>query len=208
MTYSVPHRVETERLVIRRLERADAEAMVETVTRNMEHLRRYMSWTEHEPQTVEQRRDFIDQSRAEFDAGQDYAMGIFSLDGQFIGGTGFHVHYGPARLEIGYWIDAAHEGKGLVTEVASALTHVGLELTGATIVAIAHAPSNTRSASVPERLGFVRQDQPAHDCFDSGEMVEGVMWWATWDHLTREPLRSHPRPRAFDAQGDELPWPS
>ena len=208
MTYAIPHRIETERLVIRRYEAEDAEQLIDVIPRNMDHLLRYMEWIKFEPQTLEQRREYIQGTHKEFDAGEDYTLGVFDLDGKLIAGTGYHVRFDPRRLEIGYWIDADHEGKGIITEVAAALTHVGLELTGASIIDIAHAPSNARSASVPQRLGFVRQEQPAHECFDDGEMVDGVMWWATWDHLTREPLSTFPRPRAFDAEGQEVPWPS
>lgn len=208
MSYTVPHRIETERLVIRRYTHADAPALADVTTRNADHLRRYMEWVKFEPQSAQQRREYIDRTHKEFEAGEDFTMGIFDRAGQFIGGTGFHVRYDPRRLEIGYWIDADHQGKGLITEVAAALTHVGLELTGASIIDIAHAPSNARSASIPQRLGFVRQDEPAHECFDDGHMVNGVMWWATWDHLKRDPLSAFPRPRAFGGAGHEIPWPN
>lgn len=208
MTYSVPHRIETERLMIRRYTHADAPALADVIPRNANHLRRYMEWIKFEPLTVAGRRDYIDRTLAEFDAHQDYTFGIFDVDGQFIGGTGYHVRFNPRRLEIGYWIDQARQGQGLITEACAALTYVGLELTGASIIDIAHAPSNARSASIPARLGFVRQDHPTHECFDDGQMVDGVMWWATWDHLTREPLNTFARPRAFDAHGTEIPWPN
>lgn len=208
MTYAIPHRIETERLVLRRYTRDDALAIDTVTTRNIAHLRRYMSWIKFEPNTLRERRNFIRRTHAEFDAGTDFTLGIFDLDGQFLGGTGYHVRHSPARLEIGYWIDAEHEGKGLITEVAAALSHVALELTGASIVDIAHAPSNTRSAKVPERLGFVRQQEPSPDCFDNGVMVPAVMWWATWDHLKREPLSNFSRPRAFNAYGQEISWPN
>src|SRR5690606_8710437 len=128
----------------------DAEALVEVVTRNVPHLERYMEWIKSEPQTVEQRREFIDDVNRKYDEGEDYTLGIFDrTTGEFIGGTGFHVRTEPHRLEIGYWIDAGHEGKGLVTETAAALTLVGLAYAGSEIVGVAHVPSNTRSASVP-----------------------------------------------------------
>lgn len=208
MTYTVPHRIQTEHLVIRRFTNSDATALSEVITRNIPHLGRFMEWITLEPLSPAQRREFVDRTGRDFDAGEDYRLGIFDRRGQLVGGTGFHLRLDPPRLAIGYWIDAAHEGKGVVTEAAAALTQVGLELTGASIIEIAHAPANTRSAAVPQRLGFVRQQQPGHECFDAGQWVPGVMWWATWDHLWREPLSSLPRPRVFNADGDEVPWPN
>lgn len=206
MRYAIPHRIETERLVIRRYTQADAPALTEVITRNTDHLRSYMRWAVAEPLSQEARRDYLDRVTADFDDHEDYALGMFTHAGDLVGATGYHVRDDPARLALGYWVDATHQGTGLVTEACAALTHVGLELTGASIIEISHAPTNERSAAIPERLGFVRQTEPAHECFDHGRMTPGVMWWATWDHLRREPLSTYPCPRAFDARGLELPW--
>lgn len=205
--WQIPHRIETDRLVLRRYVREDAEQLAEVVPRNVPHLERFMEWTKHEPQTVEQRREFIDAENVKFDAGEGYTMGIFDLDGQLIGGTGFHVKDDPERLEIGYWIDQDHEGRGLVTEAAIALTRVALEFAQSPIVDISHAPENTRSAAIPQRLGYELQPIEGHDCHDSGQTVHAVTWWATTAVLTQEPLRSTSRPRLFDNTGASLTWP-
>lgn len=224
--YTVPHRIDTERLVIRRYVATDAEALATVIPANMDHLRRYMEWIAFEPQTVEQRRAFITEVDAKADAGEDFTLGMFLRgddggDGELIGGTGFHVRTDPDRLEIGYWIDADHEGRGFATETAAALTWVGLSLAGADLMGIAHAPSNTRSAAIPERLGYRRQLDAgsgafdatarvadARECADDGVMVPAVMWWATRETLESEPLASWPRPRAFDGDDREIAWPT
>ena len=206
--YAVPARIETERLVLRKYDAADAEQLAPAVTRNIPHLERYMEWIKFEPQTVEQRREFIAGSHRQFDAGEEYTFGMFSGDGRMLGGTGYHVLTNPDRLEIGYWIGAEHEGNGFVTEASAALTRVALEIAGAEIVDIAHAPSNERSAAVPARLGYTRQEATGHEAFDSGSKVPVVMWWARAADLANEPLASVPRPACFDAAGNELPWPA
>lgn len=207
--WNMPDRIETERLVLRRYERADAEALAEVVTRNIPHLERYMEWIKFEPQSVEQRRAFIDEVNGKFDSGEDYTLGIFDrATGDFIGGTGFHVKTDPDRLEIGYWIDAGHEGKGLVTEAAAALTRVALEFSGVELLGVEHAPSNERSAAVPRRLGFTHEVTEGSVCSDSGQPVESVSWRATRATLEQEPLASTPRPALFDRAGKPLEWPA
>lgn len=202
----VPHRIETERLVIRAYESTDAEQLATVIPRNASHLRRYMEWMKFEPQTVAQRREWIAGVRAEYADGTSYTMGIFTPDGTLIGGTGFHIRTDPERLALGYWIDAAHEGHGLVTEACAALTWVALAAINADVVDISHAPSNMRSAAIPERLGYVRKDRPGIECFDDGSKVRAVEWWATRDTLATEPLASVARPAIYDAQGTPAPW--
>ena len=61
---------------------------------------------------------------------------------------------GPDGLEIGYWLDGAHTGRGLVTEAADLLTAAGLGLDGIERVEIHCDQANVRSAAVPARLGY------------------------------------------------------
>lgn len=201
--WRVPERIETERLVLRRYVIDDAEQLAEVIPANLAHLERYMEWTTYEPQTVEQRRAWIERIGAQFDAGEDFTLGIFDREGRLIGGTGFHVRGEPTRVDIGYWIDKGHEGQGYVTEAAAALTLVALEITGADVVGIEHAPSNVRSAAVPRRLGF-QESASTRTCHDSGEQIPSVLWLATREVLDCEPLASTPRPRVFGADGQ--PW--
>ena len=192
--FAVPTRIETERLVLRPYVEADAEQLVESVSRNLEHLRPYMEWIQFEPQTVTDRREWIAGEAEKFAAGTGFTMGMFDTDGMLVGGSGFHLRSDPEGLEIGYWIDAAHEGTGLVTEAAAALTLVALDTAGAAIVTIGHAPSNARSSAVPRRLGYRQQNLGSKQCFDAGEMAPAIEWVADATTLTREPLSSWPRP--------------
>ncbi|MDN4477159.1 GNAT family N-acetyltransferase [Demequina lignilytica] len=209
MTWPVPARIATERLVLRRYAPADAEALAAVAARNREHLIRFLPWAADEPQSVAQRRAWIAEVDAAFDAGTEFTMGLFLADGTLVGGTGYHVRTEPEPyLEIGYWIDAAHEGLGLVTEAVAALTLVALEICGVPTVGIAHAPANTRSAAVPARLGYARQpDTAILTCSDGGAAVAPVEWRATPSTLAVEPLASWPRPALTDADGAAVAWP-
>ncbi|MFW7413978.1 GNAT family N-acetyltransferase [Demequina sp. SO4-18] len=208
MAYLVPHRIETERLVLRRFERSDARALATVIQRNLDHLRAYMEWAQFEPQSVAQREQWIAEVNRQFDAGEDYTLGMFTRDGALVGGTGYHRRTEPDRLALGYWIDRDLEGRGLVTEACAALTHVAIRIAGTGIVDISHAPSNGRSAAVPARLGFQRQQGSGQQCYDRGEKHGSVTWFATAATLAAEPLASTPRPRVTDATGTEVPWPS
>ncbi|WP_062318356.1 GNAT family N-acetyltransferase [Demequina maris] len=202
MTWRVPPRIETERLVIRRLEPADVPAMHEAILANVAHLLPFIPWAPSEPQTLEQREAKVAEFTAAFDAGEDFALGMFDrTTGAYVGGTGFHTRVGPEALEIGYWIRADRQGEGLVTEAVLALTAVALLYAGATRVELWCDPANVRSNAVAARSGFTaagsstRGDQDFH------------VWVADLATLAREPAASSPLPRLADAAGTTLAWP-
>ena len=73
------------------------------------------------------------------------------------------------NAEIGYWLGAEHQGRGLVTRACAALVSYAFDTMALHRVEIYCAPDNTRSRRVPERLGFA---------------VEGTLRDAEWlyDH--------------------------
>jgi len=58
------------------------------------------------------------------------------------------------RVEIGYWLDAAATGQGLVTEAARALLEAAARLPGVRSAEIHCHADNAPSNAVPRRLGF------------------------------------------------------
>ena len=56
--------------------------------------------------------------------------------------------------EFGYWIDADHEGKGLVTRCIRALMEHAIDTMAIERFVIGCALQNQRSRAVPERLGY------------------------------------------------------
>lgn len=153
-----PYRVETERLVIRCYEPRDAPLTKDAIDSSLDHLRPWMPWAEHEPQTLEEKIDLLKSFRAQFDAGENFVMGIFSADEkEQIGGSGLHPRVDPGGLEIGYFIRASATRQGYVTESTAALTRVGFEVCGADRIEIRVDPANEASLGVPRKLGFTEE---------------------------------------------------
>jgi RimJ/RimL family protein N-acetyltransferase len=149
----LPDRAAGDGLVLRCYEPDDAAALVAAVTESLEHLRPWMPWIAHEPQSIEQRRAVISQWARERAAGGDAVYGIWCEDA-LVGGTGLHRRIGPDGLEIGYWVHVAWVGRGIATRAARLLTEVALGLPGIDRVEIHHDRANVASAGVPRRLGY------------------------------------------------------
>jgi ribosomal-protein-alanine N-acetyltransferase len=62
---------------------------------------------------------------------------------------------------LGYWIDASHQGRGLITEAVRAIIAFGFETLKLHRVQIAIMPRNVKSLRVVERLG-IRHEGKAH----------------------------------------------
>lgn len=147
--------IRTDRMVLRCYERDDVERVHREVLKNIEPLRPWMPWIEHEPMSLDERASLLRRFRGRFDVGEDFIYGIFEPTGtRLLGGCGLHPRVGPRSLEIGYWIVRDRWGEGLATEVAAALTRVGFERMGAHRMEIRVSPKNKRSLAIPRKLGY------------------------------------------------------
>lgn len=168
-------RVETDRLVIRLWTVDDAEVLHHAVTSNLEHLRPWMPWIAFEPLTVDDRANLIKDWTRSWSEGGDATFGVF-LDGQVVGGTGLHRRIGVGGLEIGYWIDHDHCGRGFATELSEGLTTAAFAEAGIDRVEIHHDRANVPSAVIPERLGFARIGEEPREVVAPGEEGVTVIW--------------------------------
>lgn len=147
--------IRTERLVLRCFERSDVRSVHTAILANVDSLRPWMPWIEHEPLTFAQRAALLRSFRASFDFGDNFVYGVFDrADGRYLGGAGLHPRISSHGLEIGYWIVNDRWGEGLATEAAGALTRVAFDRMEADRVEIRISPRNARSLRVPQKLGY------------------------------------------------------
>jgi ribosomal-protein-serine acetyltransferase len=129
-----------------------AQAIFDLTDRNRDHLRPWMPWVETTV-TVEDTRAFLTFVRAEYAAGRQFHCNVVHA-GTIVGGMGLRMNHPNAKAELGYWIDAGHVGRGIVTRAARALTTAALGELGFNRVSIRAAVDNVRSRAVAERLGY------------------------------------------------------
>ena len=140
----------TDTVQLRPLETGDAEELHALVVANREHLAPWLPWAAD--QDLERTRAFIARSQA------DELQLALVEDGRIIGAVGFSpIDRDNRSTDIGYWIDRAHQGRGLVTRAVRALLDHAFGALGLHRIEIEAAPGNPRSLAIPERLGFTRE---------------------------------------------------
>jgi RimJ/RimL family protein N-acetyltransferase len=171
-----PERIEVGEIVLRRWTPDDLAARYEALLASYEHLRPWMVWIQ-EPPTLEGQRAWDEFRGSGWPDETGFNYGIFdAAEGSVLGAIGAHDRVGPGGLEIGYWCHVAHTGKGVMTRAAGALTRILLELDGIDRVEIHCDEANTRSAAVPQRLGYRLdriQDVGVQAPFEIGR---GMVW--------------------------------
>lgn len=203
---SMPYRIETERLVLRCYQPADAPLLKAAVDASLAHLRPWMPWALNEPTDLDVKYAYTRRMRGNFDLDHDYTFGIFSADERIlIGGTGLHTRLEPGAFEIGYWIHADHCGRGYAGETAAALTEVGLGHLGASRIEIRCDPANTASLAVPRRLGYRHTGTlENHDKTTDGQPRDTMVWTLSAADYSDWPQRPQGL-RLFDCTGAVSP---
>ncbi|HQX42799.1 MAG TPA: GNAT family protein, partial [Niabella sp.] len=98
------------------------------------------------------------------------SFNIFERD-RIIGRVGLHYIQKPNQTaNIGYWLVANQQGKGIVTKAVKRVMKIGFEDLSLNRLEIKAAVQNIRSRAIPERLGFrlegiLRQAEVVQDAF-------------------------------------------
>jgi ribosomal-protein-serine acetyltransferase len=138
------------------LEEQHALELFALLDRNRAYLRRWLPWLDQNT-SPDHTRAFIQTNLQQLAARNGFACAIRHR-GVIAGVIGLHAIDWPNRkTSLGYWLDEAQQGKGLVTKACGTLLdHVFGEL-GLNNVEIGCAVGNEKSCAIPERLGFKRE---------------------------------------------------
>ncbi len=154
---------------LRLLEERDAAAIFALVEQNRPYLREWLPWVDH-TRSVEDERAFIRALQAQYVENNGFACGIW-YQKQLTGTIGYHpIDWADSKVEIGYWLAAAFQGKGIMTKACRALVTYAFDTLRLNKVEIRCATGNMRSCAIPQRLGFkqegiIRQGEWLYDHF-------------------------------------------
>ncbi|NND45425.1 MAG: GNAT family N-acetyltransferase [Xanthomonadales bacterium] len=199
------YRVETERLVLRCWEPADAPALRAALDACDAYLRPWIPFMKDEPRSLAQTTDWLRGHRASFDLGDQFRYGVFDrASGELLGENMLLARVGPGGLEVGYWTHVDQAGRGIASEASSAMIRVGFELMGVDRIEIHCAPGNAASAAVPRKLGFVHEATLRRRVTDTEGALHDLMIWT----LFRDDYPASPASRldftAYDCAGARL----
>jgi len=201
---AVPTEIRTPRLLLRCPRSGDGQALHDAIHASAEHLRPWMHWAQ-DPGDVASYEANVRRAASRFVIREELRYLMFSADGTtLLGSTGFHtLDWRVPKAEIGYWISAAHAGRGLVTEAVDALVTTGFEELGFQRIEVRCDARNERSARVPRRLGLplegvLRNDDVA--AHDPNELRDTLLFAVTPDAWA-------PRRRARQSSTSPTPKP-
>ena len=161
-------------VLLTQLEPTDAPELFALTDANRAGLRRWLPWVDG-VQRVEDTLQFILSARDEAarGGGVQYAVKTAGRIVGVIGRSGGKPAGGS--VSMGYWISAAHQGRGLATASCRALITAAFK-EGFDRVEIRCAEGNRRSRAVPIRLGFREEGRvPDAERLD-GRFVDHVIY--------------------------------
>lgn len=83
---------------------------------------------------------------------------LITEDDRPVGTVGFNRPDPSNRSSaIGYWLDAGHQGRGIMTAAVRGLCRYGFDALGLHRIELRAAPGNARSRAVAERCGFTEE---------------------------------------------------
>jgi len=163
---------------LRVLDEQDVGELHALIERNRARLARWIHWAQG--QTEADTLAFIGRVRAKEQEGSGFSRGIVTPGGQLAGVVGLTIDRQNRTGAIGYWLDAASEGKGIVTAATAALVEHGFVHDRLLRLEIRADVENRASCAVAERLGFTlegvaRQAYSVSDEHQSDDAVYSLL---------------------------------
>jgi ribosomal-protein-serine acetyltransferase len=135
------------------LEDKHAPEVFAVVERERAYLREWLPWVDRTLEVADSLA-FIQTSAQQFADNDGLTLGIW-CDGKFAGTIGTHkIDWLNRKVELGYWIAAELQGRGIVTSACRAFIDHAFDEWQLHRVEIHCATGNQKSCAIPERLGF------------------------------------------------------
>jgi ribosomal-protein-serine acetyltransferase len=131
---------------------ADAAEAYDVVVGERARLREWLPWVDSTT-SVEVEREFL-RGVEEINRVGVGVHATIRQDGRFAGFVGLRIDLLRHGAEIGYWLAAEFEGRGIMTRAVAAMVDAGLGPLGLHRIELLAATDNLRSRAIAERLGM------------------------------------------------------
>ena len=155
-TIALPERLQTRRLILRAPRAADAACMFEAYTRDAQVVR-YLVWRPH--QKLSETEAFVVDCMAAWESasGRPYVLAYREAEAIAIGMLDARILTPSHTIDLGYVLQRASWGHGLMHEAVDALSEAALALPACLRIQASCDMENLASARVLEKAGFVRE---------------------------------------------------
>jgi ribosomal-protein-serine acetyltransferase len=156
-------------------ETTEAKVLFALVERNRERLREWLPWVD-QTRSAEDVRMFIMRVLEQYHSNLGPQAGVW-VDGVLGGTIGCHPIDWPNRnCSLGYWLDGAQEGRGVMTRCCEALAGYAFDELKLHRLEIRCGTGNARSCAIPQRLGFTKEGVAKGAEWVNGRWVDLVVW--------------------------------
>ncbi|SOC23419.1 ribosomal-protein-serine acetyltransferase [Ureibacillus xyleni] len=143
-----------DNLSLKLIELNDAEKVLKLIDASRLYLKEWLSWLDSN-KTIEDTKAYIQGCLKGF-AENNSLDTVILYNEKIVGVAGFtNINWSNKTATIGYWLGEDYQGKGIMTNVAKALTNYAFTHLKLNKVEIRAAVENLKSRGIPERLGFV-----------------------------------------------------
>tara|TARA_R110000868_G_scaffold402410_1_gene678687 strand:- start:470 stop:1018 length:549 start_codon:yes stop_codon:yes gene_type:complete len=166
--------LETERLVLRRVDANDVNEMF--VLRSDAVIMKYIPRPIVE--NLDQALEHITQINTKIDTSEGINWGItLKGDNTLIGVIGFYrLNIENYRAEIGYILHTSQSGKGLISEAVKKIIEYGFNTMNLHSIEAVISPENYASAKVLEKNGFQREGLFKENQFFNGQFLDSAVY--------------------------------
>lgn len=168
-------RLETERLVLRKLKTNDAEEVYKNWTSD-EEVSKYMRWSTHK--SIEETKCWLKEEEENYKKNDYYTWGI-ELKGidELIGSIGAFYREDDDRYEIGYGIGKKYWRKGYTSEALKRVMEYLINEVGIKRFKSVHAKLNPASGAVMQKVGFKYVKDEYYESFDKTKKYDSKIYY-------------------------------
>ncbi|MFT6747961.1 MAG: ribosomal-protein-serine acetyltransferase [Glaciecola sp.] len=149
----------------------DAEQTFRLIDNSRDYLREWLPWVD-QIKSVDDVRKNIEAAILRNDLQEGLELGL-KYNNKVIGRIGLHfIDKANNRTSIGYWLSPSCQGNGVMREAVKALCAYCFDELNMNRIEIACATGNTKSQSIPTRLGFIIEGTLRHKELLNGSYVD------------------------------------